>query len=50
MSILDNVNLVDNSVLSIELADKYLKIYVADIDWKPHIAQLWNNSLKKKWK
>lgn len=47
MSILDNVNLVDNSVLSLELADKYLKIYVADIDWKPHIAQLWNNSLKK---
>jgi len=47
MSNSDNVNLLENGVLSIDLADKYLKIYVADIDWKPHIAQLWNNSLKK---
>lgn len=47
MSNSDNVNLLENDVLSIDLADKYLKIYVADIDWKPHIAQLWNNSLKK---
>jgi hypothetical protein len=29
------------------LADKYLNLYIADIDWKPHISQLWSNALKK---
>ena len=47
MSTSDNEKLLENGTLSVELADKYLKIYVADIDWVPHITQLWNNSLKK---
>ena len=38
--------LEDNS-LSVELADEYLKMYVADIDWKPHIQKLWNNFYNK---
>jgi hypothetical protein len=36
----------DNS-LSAELADEYLKIYIADIDWIPHITKLWNNFYNK---
>jgi len=47
MSTSDNLHLLEDNILSLDLADKYLKIYVADIDWKPHIAQLWNNALKK---
>lgn len=47
MSISENLDLLENDTLSVDLADRYLKIYVADIDWKPHINQLWNNSMKK---
>lgn len=36
----------DNS-LSLDVADRYLKIYIADIDWKVHISSLWRNALNK---
>jgi len=38
---------VEEKSLPIELADKYLKLYVADIDWQPHISDLWSVSIKK---
>lgn len=40
-------SLAEDGIMSIGVADKYLKLYVADIDWQPHIASLWNNALKK---
>jgi len=33
--------------LPLNLANKYLKLYIADIDWEPHIASLWRNAKKK---
>jgi hypothetical protein len=38
---------VQNGNLPMDVADKYLKLYIADIDWSQHISQLWNNALKK---
>lgn len=38
---------IEEKTLPIDLADKYLKLYVANIDWKPHIVSLWGNALKK---
>lgn len=47
MSIEDLESAIINKSLSVEIADKYLKLYVATIDWSPHIASLWGNALKK---
>lgn len=47
MSIEDLESAILNKSLSVEIADKYLKLYVATIDWSPHIASLWGNSVKK---
>ena len=33
--------------LPMDLAQKYLKLYVADIDWTEHITALWKNSISK---
>jgi hypothetical protein len=41
------IEVVENSTLPVDVADKYLKLYIADIDWKPHISSLWNNAVKK---
>jgi len=38
---------IEDKSLSISVADKYLKLYVANIEWEQHIASLWNNALKK---
>jgi len=38
---------IEDRSLSISVADKYLKLYVANIEWEQHIASLWNNALKK---
>lgn len=38
---------VNEGVVSADIADSYLKIYVADIDWKPHISKLWSNTKNK---
>lgn len=43
VSIEDLEKVVKDDVLPTEVADMYLKIYVADIDWKPHLGQLWSN-------
>jgi len=46
MIIEDLEKVIKEDTLSTEVADMYLKIYVADIDWKPHIAKLWANTKK----
>jgi len=38
---------IEQKTLPIEIADKYLKLYVANINWEPHISDLWNISVKK---
>lgn len=38
---------IEENSLSQELADEYLKIYIADIDWIPHMKKLWNNFYNK---
>lgn len=43
----DLQKVIDEEVLPTEVADMYLRIYVADIDWKPHIAKLWSNIKNK---
>lgn len=47
MSFNDLQEALDTKTLSIDLAQKYLKLYIADIDWQPHIASLWSNAQKK---
>lgn len=47
MAIDDLEKMITEDTLSVELADMYLKIYVADIDWKPHISKLWSNTSNK---
>lgn len=43
----DLEKMIKEDVLSVDLADMYLKIYVAEIDWKPHIAKFWSNTSNK---
>jgi hypothetical protein len=38
---------IEEDVLPIKLAEEYLKIYVADIEWSSHIKKLWKNFLNK---
>ncbi len=47
MSIEDIKKAVADKSLPMEVAEKYLKLYVADIEWQQHITRLWNNSLNK---
>lgn len=47
MVIDDLERVVKEDVISVDVADMYLRIYVADIDWKPHISQLWVNTRNK---
>lgn len=47
VSIEDLQKVIEEDVLSTDVADMYLSIYVADIDWKPHIAKLWSNIKNK---
>jgi len=45
---LDEVRkVVDDGSLSIDVADKYLRIYVANIDWTDSITKLWDMFVKK---
>jgi len=43
--LLDRVSKEDS--IPKELAEEYLKIYVADIEWGVHIDKLWNNFYNK---
>jgi hypothetical protein len=47
VSLKDVQNAVQDRTLPMSVAEKYLKLYVADIDWQSHIAILWKNALTK---
>jgi hypothetical protein len=47
MAIQDVKKSIEERSLSLELADKYLRLYIANIDWHPHINSLWSNAVKK---
>jgi len=40
-------SVIEEDVLPIKLAEEYLRIYVADIEWSPHINKLWKNFSNK---
>lgn len=43
----DVVTAIEDNTLPISVAEKYLKLYVADIDWQTHISTLWKNAVNK---
>jgi hypothetical protein len=47
MSIQEVQQAIESNSLPINVAEKYLKLYVADIPWQESIATLWKNSLNK---
>ena len=47
MLIEDLQKVVNGESLPTYVADMYLRIYVSDIDWKPHIAKFWANTKNK---
>lgn len=47
MLIEDLQKVINEDTLPTEVADAYLKIYVADIDWKTHIGKFWSNTKSK---
>lgn len=47
MSLDDLTKVVEQDIIPIEVAEKYLNIFVAKADWKNHIRSLWNSSGKK---
>lgn len=47
MLIEDLQKVVSGESLPTNVADMYLRIYVSDIDWKPHIAKFWANTKNK---
>jgi hypothetical protein len=38
---------IEDNVIPMDVADKYLRLYVADIDWAKNISDLWVNANKK---
>ena len=41
---LDQLNkVVQEKTLSVDVAEKYLNLYIGEADWKTHISKLWNN-------
>lgn len=47
MSLQPVVEAVENRKLDFELAIKYLNLYVAELDWSPHLSNLWRNVKSK---
>lgn len=47
MLIEDLEKVIKEDTLPVEVADGYLRIYVADIDWKPHIGKMWSMTSSK---
>lgn len=47
MSIADVQQAVEDNTLPVSVAEKYLKLYVADIDWQSHITRLWSLTSSK---
>jgi len=47
VSLEDIKTVVEDGSLPVAIAEKYLKLYVANIDWQPHIINLWKNASSK---
>jgi len=47
MSLDDLKKVVEQDIIPMDVAEKYLNIFVATVDWKYHIRSLWNSSGKK---
>lgn len=47
MSLKEVILAIEENTLPVAVAEKYLKLYVADIDWQPHITNLWKNAVNK---
>lgn len=47
MSMKEIEEAIQNNSLPVSVAEKYLKLYIADIDWSEHIVMLWRNSTNK---
>ena len=47
MSIQQVKDVIETKNLSVTVAEKYLRLYVANIEWSEHIASLWKNALNK---
>lgn len=45
---LDQLNItVRDKTLPLEVAEKYLNLYIGESDWKTHISKLWTNFQNK---
>ena len=38
---------IAEDAMPIELAEEYLKLYIADVEWSEHIQKLWGNFYNK---
>lgn len=47
MSLKEVILAIEENTLPVAVAEKYLKLYVADIDWQLHITNLWKNAVNK---
>lgn len=47
MSVEELQKIITENTLPTNIADQYLKIYIANIDWKPELANLWKNTKAK---
>ena len=47
MSMKEIEEAISSNSLPLSVAEKYLKLYIADINWSEHIAALWKNSMNK---
>lgn len=43
MSVEELQKIIQENILPTNIADQYLKLYISNIDWTPHIANLWKN-------
>lgn len=37
------ISVIDKNTMPMDVAEKYLNIYIGEADWKTHISKLWNN-------
>ena len=47
MSMKEIEEAIKSNSLPVSVAEKYLKLYIADINWSEHIVMLWKNSTNK---
>jgi len=47
MSMKEIEEAISSNSLPLSVAEKYLKLYIADINWSEHIAARWKNSMNK---